>query len=74
MSGYKSGYSEEHSPYYAAGVEDAQRDAMLVSTCPPSPPVGPDLDKTYSTMYLRGYESVPQMPHIHDKSCQKDAA
>ena len=53
MSGYKSGYSESHSPYYKAGMEDGQADAAAVAA--KKDPAGPDEAKAGSAMYMRGY-------------------
>ena len=72
MSGYKPGYSEEHSPWYADGKHDANLDAQLVSLCPPWPPNGPNPAKVRSGMYRRGYDSVPQVPHMCTDKCKKD--
>jgi len=49
MSGYKAGYSEGHSPYYQAGLEDGLADA------PRDKKLGPDPEKAWSVMYLLGY-------------------
>lgn len=47
---------EHNSPYFAAGCADAERDSELMSTCPGNPPLGPDPEKAWSIMYMRGYE------------------
>lgn len=62
---------EHNSPYFAAGTEDATLDAEMVSSCPSVEPAGPDPDKQWSIMYMRGYNSVPQFPHVCDRSCAK---
>jgi hypothetical protein len=49
MSGYKAGYSESHSPFYQAGLEDGLADA------PREKKLGPDPEKAHSAMYMRGY-------------------
>ena len=49
MSGYKAGYSESHSPFYQAGLEDGLADA------PREKKLGPDPEKRHSAMYMRGY-------------------
>ena len=49
MSGYKAGYSESHSPFYQAGLEDGLADA------PREQKLGPDPEKAWSVMYLLGY-------------------
>ena len=65
---------EHNSPYYRAGIEDGERDAGLVGSCPSWPPIGPDEDKEWSVMYRRGYESVPQIVHMPCDNCRDDAA
>lgn len=57
MSGYRPGYSEEHSPYYLAGVNDGLRDAELMAEDPPQEPVGMDATRDWSGMYRRGYQA-----------------
>ena len=49
MSGYTAGYSESHSPFYQAGLEDGLADA------PREKKLGPDPEKAWSVMYMRGY-------------------
>jgi len=53
MSGYKAGYSEERSPFYRAGFEDAEADAARVANG--EDPQGMDPAKAWSAMYRRGY-------------------
>ena len=53
MSGYKPGYSEARSPYYAAGKADGMADAAAVAAG--KDPAGPDAEKSGSAMYMRGY-------------------
>ena len=71
---YKPGYSEAHSPTYRQGVEDGERDAGLVGSCPSWPPIGPDPDLTGGAMYDRGYESVPQIVHMPCDNCRDEAS
>lgn len=55
MSGYKPGYSEARSPYYAAGKADGENDAAALAA--KKDPAGPDPAKESSVMYMRGYRA-----------------
>lgn len=55
MSGYRPGYSEEHSPRYTDGLNDGLRDAELLAEDPPQDAVGMDAALSWSGMYRRGY-------------------
>ena len=52
MSGYKAGYSEQHSPFYAAGLADGTADATREND---DDKQGMDAEKASSAMYRRGY-------------------
>jgi hypothetical protein len=47
---------EHNSPYFAQGLEDGARDAEMESGCFPVLGLGPDPEKSWSVMYMRGYE------------------
>lgn len=51
---------EHNSPFFALGVQDGQRDTLLVSACPPADPEGMDPARAWSWMYKRGYERAFQ--------------
>jgi hypothetical protein len=55
VSKYKPGYSEKHSPFYDAGLADGLADAERKAK--KEMPIGPDPDKSWSAMYLRGYRA-----------------
>ena len=55
MSGYKPGYSEPRSPFYAEGLADGLADAERKAK--KEQPVGPSPDKSWSAMYRRGYQA-----------------
>lgn len=70
MSGYKPGYSEEHSPTYKQGRADGLRDTALMTSCPGNAPIGPDPDG--GAMYQRGYErTFVEGFHIPCSGCKK---
>jgi hypothetical protein len=52
MSGYRPGYSEQHSPFYAAGLADGIADATREND---DDKQGMDAEKASSAMYRRGY-------------------
>lgn len=54
MSGYKAGYSEPRSPFYADGRADGEADAAMVAA--DKDPAGMDPAKSWSVMYRRGYQ------------------
>ena len=52
VSRYRAGYSEAHSPFYDAGLVDGLADAERKAR--KEEPIGPDPDKSWSAMYMRG--------------------
>lgn len=52
MSRYRAGYSEQHSPFYAAGLADGTADATRDKD---EDKQGMDPEKAWSAMYRRGY-------------------
>ena len=56
MSGYKPGYSESRSPFYAEGLADGLADNERKAR--KEHPIGPSPDKSWSAMYLRGYRDA----------------
>lgn len=76
MSGYKPGYSEDHSPYWQNGVIDGMLDAQIVTQCPPGEPIGPDDERSWSLMYMLGYASEwdTATPHICTPHCRSREA
>jgi hypothetical protein len=62
---------EHNSPYFAAGLEDGQRDSDLASSCPPGQPAGMDPERAWSYMYQRGYgRTFLPSPCPCDGSCR----
>ena len=55
-SGYRPGYSEQHSPFWSAGRADAEADAARVANG--EDPQGMDPAKAWSVMYQRGYGAI----------------
>jgi hypothetical protein len=64
---------EHNSPYFAAGQQDGQRDADLISSCPPAEPYGMDPERDWSSMYRRGYCRVfdEAEPHFCTEKCRQ---
>ena len=62
---------EHNSPYFAQGLSDGQADTDLGSGCSPQPPANYDHDKSWSSMYQRGYARtyLPD-PCACDGSCK----
>ena len=75
MSGYKAGYSEEHSPFFKAGQGDGADDRLRLACCPPCDPIGYDPDKGWSAMYRRGYaEKFTGAVRHSCKNCRAEKA
>jgi hypothetical protein len=53
MSGYKPGYSEQHSPLYVDGLADGMADATREKD---DDKQGMDPKQSWSAMYRRGYQ------------------
>ena len=53
----------ENSPYYTHGLEDGQRDTERIAQCPPLMPLGMDEERSWSSMYRRGYSTG----YVHGK-------
>lgn len=63
------------SPYFLAGREDGARDALELSQCPPGHVTGWDPEKSWSVMYVRGYEEgFTPSPCPCDGSCRPRGA